>query len=107
MSTTCPTPVLHSPTLCCYGPGLVVVWIGGNHQQQELIMAADHKATSRKVLALWSDNLAHQPVDYIAANYANHPMDNRSRRKPFRTDEADARAEQRRREQLAAENRDL
>lgn len=37
-------------------------------------MATDHKATSRQVLALWSDNLAHQPVDYIAANYANHQM---------------------------------
>jgi predicted ester cyclase len=37
-------------------------------------MATDHKATSRQVLGLWSDNLAHQPVDYISANYANHQM---------------------------------
>jgi len=37
-------------------------------------MATDHKATSRQVLGLWSDNMAHKPADYIAANYANHQM---------------------------------
>lgn len=37
-------------------------------------MATDHKATSRKLLQLWGDNTPHEPVDFIATNYANHQM---------------------------------
>ena len=37
-------------------------------------MAADHKATSRRLLELWGDNTPHKAKDYLAQNYVNHQL---------------------------------
>ena len=37
-------------------------------------MSADHKTTSKHLLALWGDNALHQSDEYLAAGYVNHQM---------------------------------
>jgi predicted ester cyclase len=65
-----------SRTLAPFELGHVIQGVASNvsTSRKEIVMAANHKATSKQLLEQWGDNTVHKSVNFIAANYLNHQM---------------------------------
>jgi predicted ester cyclase len=59
---------------CTHGESQIGLRTGAYVTRTEIIMSANHKATSKQLLEQWGDNTVHEGTDFISANYVNHQM---------------------------------